>query len=78
VRPYLRRRVDGGARVPNPAFDRADHLVQAAAVYVEHEQERWHAHTRELVNERERKEAKKRAKAAAKGRGRGGRYGRRG
>ena len=44
VVPYLRRRTEGGGRVQNPRFDRADEHVQAAVLYLEHEDERWHIH----------------------------------
>ena len=75
VIPYLRRRIDGGGRVSSPAFERADHLVQAAAFHVEHEEERWHGEIAALLAERADKEAAKKAKEA-KRRG-GSRYGRR-
>lgn len=66
VAPYVRRRTDGGGRVPNPRFDAAPWQVQAAAMIVELEQERWHAEIRRLVSERAQREADKRAKKAGK------------
>jgi hypothetical protein len=64
VIPYLRRRTDGGGRVSNPVFDRANHLIQAAALEVEREQERWHGRIAELSSERARAQAEKRKREA--------------
>jgi hypothetical protein len=44
VARYRRRRVENGARVPNPLFDRAAWQIQAAAMWYEHEQERFSAY----------------------------------
>jgi hypothetical protein len=68
--PYLRRRVDGGARVPNPLFDGAPWQVQAAAMEIEREQERWHAHAAALIEERRERERKRPRKGPRRGRSR--------
>lgn len=53
--PYLRRRLEDGARVPNPLHDRlSDDAMFQALNYYEHEQERCIAHTR-LIEEQARR-----------------------
>jgi hypothetical protein len=40
--PYLRRRTEGGGRVPNPLYDRCDdEFIWACVAHVEEQQERW-------------------------------------
>ena len=60
--PFLRRRIDGGGRVPRPAYDTAPWQVQAAVDVFEAEQERALAH---LADERERRRRSKREIAEA-------------
>lgn len=42
--PFLRRRAEGGDRVPNRLLDEADDLIWQWVQLVEEYQERWHAH----------------------------------
>jgi len=54
VAPYLRRRVDNGARVPNYRFDdpSTPWQVKEAAVYYEQEQERWYCWRDKVTHKR--------------------------
>ena len=53
VFPYLRRRTDGGGRVPNPRLDRCeDWLIESAVMYVEDEEERAVAYVDRVRQER--------------------------
>lgn len=41
--PFLRRRTEGGGRVPNPLLDATDDdFVRACVLYYEEQSERWH------------------------------------
>jgi hypothetical protein len=65
---YRRRRTEHGGRVANPFFDSASWQVQEAALYLEHEQERWHAHRAEMNHEAwERKQSAAAKKAGRRG-----------
>ena len=59
IAPYLRRRSEGGARVPNPRFDQADWLVQDAAMYYEEEEERLIAYRDKLIGDYQVKQQEK-------------------
>jgi hypothetical protein len=52
VFPYLRRRTTAGGRVDNPRFTGAGWQVQAAVMYFEHEEERWHAYRDKRTHQR--------------------------
>lgn len=53
VQPYIRRRTEGGGRVPNPRFDElTDRLAQDAALYFEEQEERLVAYRNKLINEK--------------------------
>lgn len=57
--PYLRRRSEGGARVPNPRFDGADWLVQDAVMCYEDEEERLIAYRDKLIGDYHAKQQEK-------------------
>lgn len=67
--PYMRRRTSVGDRVQNPRFDAADWRIQEAVMYLEAEQERWHAHVNDVQFERS-KQAAANKQAAGNPRGR--------
>lgn len=51
VLPYLRRRTDGGGRVPNLLLDRCDDdLVVQLVNYAEHEQDAYEAYCAEEIS----------------------------
>lgn len=44
VRPFMRTRIESGARVPNPFFDRCeDDVLLQFVIYAEHEQDAFEA-----------------------------------
>lgn len=49
---YVRRRQTDGGRVANPRFDAAPWQVQEAVMYLEHEEERWHAYRDKMTHQR--------------------------